>query len=549
MSGERIRNSIYWLSIVAIAAIVTLLTLVGTAPADAPPEGHPVIFHGQTLFSIREPLAGLSPEKRAARIAKRLQEYADDPDLATAEIEVFTSESDGIPLTSIAVGDYPLLALSDKDASDTGKTRLKLANQYAATIRAAVEEYRKRQSTGSLIQGAIAAAIATVFLLALLFILGNLFDRLYARLRAWERFYIRPVYIGNFELIRANQLDDLVRFISRLLQVGIYLGVTGFYAAFVLEQFPWTRFLARQIRDSFFSVVAAGWNAFIGYLPSLIAILLVITITFFLLRFFKPFFRQLSDGTISLPGFYPEWAIPTYRIATFLAIALAATIVFPLLPGFSSPAFQGISVFLGILFSLGSTSIIANVVSGTILIYTRAFRLGDRIKIGETFGQVVDTTLLVTRLLTPTNIIISIPNSQIIGSSIENYNLAAQEFERPLILRARVYLGYDVPWRQAYTALIRAAIATEGIVPSPEPFVLQDELNEVYVTYLLNAYMDSAYFVRATAMDIEETRSRLHENIRDFCQNAGIQIFAPGYEADPTSYGPVIDRELSSGQD
>ena len=185
---------------------------------------------------------------------------------------------------------------------------------------------------------------------------------------------------------------------------------------------------------------------------------------------------------------------------------------------------------------------IANLVSGGVLIYTRAFRTGDHIKIGDISGKVLETTLLVTRVLTPTNVVISIPNAQISTSSIENFSFGYRELNRPFILRIRVYLGYEVPWQSAYQALRDAALLTEGVAKSPEPFVLQGELNEVYVTYLLNAYIDAQYFMDKTLKELEQAHSQLHENIRECCGAAGIRIFAPSYEADPTNYGPVAQE-------
>jgi small-conductance mechanosensitive channel len=139
-------------------------------------------------------------------------------------------------------------------------------------------------------------------------------------------------------------------------------------------------------------------------------------------------------------------------------------------------------------------------------------------------------------------VVISIPNSQISSSSIENFSFGYRELKQPFILRTPVYLGYEVPWREAYQALNQAALRTEGMLKSPPPFVLQGELNDVYVTYLLNVYIDVEYFKDKTLKEFEQARSQLNENIRDCCAEAGIRIFAPNYEADPTNYGPAADN-------
>jgi small-conductance mechanosensitive channel len=347
------------------------------------------------------------------------------------------------------------------------------------------------------------------------------------------------------QLIRSNQLDSIVGFIARIVQAGIILGLFAVYIPFALRQFPGTRGLASTLDDYLLGVLQAAWNAFVDYLPNLFTVVLVIAIAYFLLRAAKPFFQELGEGIISLPGFYADWAWPTYRILTFLIVALSAVIAVPLLPGFNSPAFGGISVFLGLLLSLGSTSVIANLVSGSILIYTRAFQVGDRVKIGETSGRVLETTLLVTRLITSTNVVISIPNSQIITSSVENLSFATKELNQPLIVRTTVYLGYEIPWRQAYDALIQAALRTNGVAKSPLPFVLQDSLNDVSVTYQLSVYIDWEFFKGKTAKEYELTRSQLHENIRDCCAEFGIRILAPVYQADPNNYGHAADLPKS----
>jgi small-conductance mechanosensitive channel len=275
--------------------------------------------------------------------------------------------------------------------------------------------------------------LATVVLILALWITNNIFARIYQQLKAWGESYIHPVRFGNWKLIRANQLDNILIWLFRLAQAAIILGLLVAYFPFVLEQFPWTRGLAKTLKGYLVGRLQSGWQAFVNYLPSLLTIVLVVVVTVFLVRLSKPFFRELGQGTFVLPGFYPEWADPTQKLVTFLIIALATVIAFPLLPGFQSPAFQGISVFLGLLISLGSTSVISNLVSGSVLIYTRAFKVGDRIKIS--FGY--------------------------------------RELKQPFIVRTPVYLGYEVPWREAYQALSQAPLRTEGMLKSPEPFVLQ----------------------------------------------------------------------------
>jgi small-conductance mechanosensitive channel len=542
---------ITWLLVAFL--IVTAIPLVvaqnSPSPQPTPPASQsasaPVVLEDQTLFVIQTGLGGLSPQERAGRVNKSLEEFADNQALSLDELEVYTGDKDGIPLSVISGGNISLIGISNTDAQLAGKSRPELAQAYLEKIKEAVSRYRQERSLQYLLVATLWVVLATALLILALWITNNIFARIYQRLKVWEESYIHPVRLGNWELIRANQLDNIITWLIRLTQAAIILGLLALYLPFVLEQFPWTRELAKTLKGYLVATLQSGWQAFVGYLPSLLTIVLVLVVTSFLLRLSKPFFRELSEGAFSLPGFYPEWADATQKLVNFLIIALAAVIIFPLLPGFQSPAFQGISVFLGLLISLGSTSVIANLVSGSVLIYTRAFRVGDRIKIGDISGKVLETTLLVTRVLTPTNVVISIPNSQISTSSIENFSFGYRELKQPLILRTPVYLGYEVPWREAYQALSQAALRTEGMLKSPEPFVLQGELNDVYVTYLLNVYIDVEYFKGKTLKEFEQARSQLNENIRDCCAAAGIRIFAPNYEADPTNYGPAAEGGFS----
>jgi len=205
-----------------------------------------------------------------------------------------------------------------------------------------------------------------------------------------------------------------------------------------------------------------------------------------------------------------------------LVLALAAVVVFPYLPGAKSPAFQGISIFLGVLLSLGSSSAVANAVAGTILNYTRSFGIGDMVRIGDTFGEVVEKGLLVTRVLTPKRETIAIPNGTVMGSAVKNYSTEAKT--TGVALYTTVTIGYDAPWRRVHELLIGAALATRDIVRDPAPYVLQTALNDFYVSYELNVYT-------STPKRMPNIYSELHQNIQDKFNEGGIEINSPHYAA------------------
>jgi small-conductance mechanosensitive channel len=233
-------------------------------------------------------------------------------------------------------------------------------------------------------------------------------------------------------------------------------------------------------------------------------------------------FMRIAEGRIRIHGFDREWAGPTFNILRVLIVAFLAVIAFPYFPGSASPAFQGISIFVGVLVSLGSTAAIADVTSGIVLTYTRAFHVGDRVRIADTEGDVVEKTLFVTRVRTVKNVDVTIPNALVMSNHIINFSTQARA--GGLLLHTTVTIGYDVPWQTVHRALIDAALATEGIERSPEPFVLQTGLDDFYVHYELNAHTRDA-------KGKGQTYSALHRNMLERCHAAGIEIASPHLSA------------------
>jgi small-conductance mechanosensitive channel len=269
--------------------------------------------------------------------------------------------------------------------------------------------------------------------------------------------------------------------------------------------------------------VSQLFSTFVQYLPNFAIIVLIAFLTYYIIQFAKLVIIELGRDD-AYPWFYPEWIAPTNRLAIMLLVAIACIVSAPYLPGFNSPAFQGVSLFLGALLTLGSSSAVANAIAGVILIYTRAFRIGDIIRLGETTGEVVEKSLFVTRILTFKREVITIPNASVLNSNVVNFNAASRGFNHFLVLYTTVTLGYDIPWRKIHEVLIQAANATSGILSEPHPFVLQKALNDFNVAYELNAYSD-----RPDAMPI--IYSELHQNIQDYCNEAGIEILSPTYSS------------------
>jgi small-conductance mechanosensitive channel len=261
-------------------------------------------------------------------------------------------------------------------------------------------------------------------------------------------------------------------------------------------------------------------KAIVGYIPEMITIVVIVAITRYVVQILKFMAEQVETGKLEFPGFYLDWAKPTFNLLRVLLYAFSFVMIFPYLPGSDSPVFRGVSVFLGVLFSLGSSSAIGNLVAGLVITYMRPFKIGDRVKIGEVTGEIIEKTMLVTRLRTIKNEDITIPNASILNGHTINYSTPSEETQG-LILHT---LGYDVPWKLVHEVLIAAAIKIEEVKKKPKPFVLQTSLDDFYVSYQVNLYTK---FPEKSAV----IYSNLHANIQDRCNEAGIEILSPHYRA------------------
>jgi len=478
----------------------------------------PVVVGGKTLFYVEERIYSFSPADRARAIAERIERLYKEPRSSLDAIHVEEEET----TAEIVAGDLVIMAVTERDARAAGGDRRELAQEYAGIIRTAAAELRKEHSLKTIALGLLWTLLTTAILLLAFKLLKTVFPKLYRRLDSWRGTRIRSLRIQKLELLTADRITDTLITLAQGARIAVVLILIYFYLSLVFSFFPWTRGWAAILFDYMMRPVKLIWDAIANNLPDFIFIAVILVVAYYGIKFVKFIFAEIGKGTIEIPGFYQDWAEPTYKIVRFLLIAFTAVVVFPYMPGSKSPAFQGVSIFLGVLFSLGSTSAVANIVAGMLLTYTRAFQNGDRVKIGEATGDVLGKTLLVTRIRTIKNVDISIPNAMVLSSHIINYSSSAQE--HGLILHTGVTIGYDAPWRQVHELLIAAACDTEHILKEPKPFVLQTSLDDFYVSYELNAFTDQPLFMARIYSD-------LHQNIQDKFNEAGVEIMSPHYGA------------------
>ncbi len=475
----------------------------------------PVQVKGETLFDVQGILS-FPAEARAEAISKRITDLSADVTFDPKQLRVADAEG----TSDILAGDLVLMSVTDQDARGTGKTREALAAEHAEQIRVSLTALRKAYSVKSLALGGVYAVAATVVLLLIFRLLAFVFPKLYERVEALRGTVIRSVRIQRFEILPAERITGFAIGLGRLLRFAVTLLVLYFYASLVLGFFPWTRGYARILLGYTLSPLRVIGRTVLGYLPNLFFVAVIVVVAIYVIKFTRMIFREIGKGSITFSGFHREWAQPTYKIVRFMILAVTAIAAFPYLPGAKSPAFQGISIFLGVLFSLGSTSAVANIVSGVILTYMRAFRLGDRVQIADTVGDVIEVSLLVTRIRTIKNVEITIANSMVLSSHIINFSGSVRS--EKLILHTTVTIGYDAPWRKIHELLLAAAAETENVLKEPAPFVLQTALDDFYVHYQINAYTDQP-------ARMAQTYSQLHEKIQDKFYEAGVEIMSPHF--------------------
>ena len=412
------------------------------------------------------------------------------------------------------------------DAEAEGVSLTALADLVKLKTQEAINLFRNDRSSPVLFKKSLHAIGATVVFTLVVFIFIWMIRLISKALQNLLKSRVDSLENKSYQLIRSDQLWKIFNITVRSIKVIVIIVISVVYIEYVLGLFPWTNNVAITTLKLFLNPLNTIGNAFINYLPSLIFLIVIGLITRYLLKLIKLFFIGLSKGVIVINNFYPDWAIPTFKILRIFIIAFAVIIAYPYIPGSGSTAFKGVSIFLGVLASLGSSSFVGNLIAGYSMTYRRAFKKGDLIEVDDHIGFVEEQKLLVTRLRSYKNEEIVIPNSILMNSHIINYSAKANE--KGLIIHTTVGIGYETPWRQVDAMLKLAADRTEGLLKDPPPFVLKKSLGDFAVSYEINAY----------CRDVDKKfiyYSVLHQNILDLFNENNVQIMTPAYEGDPAT--------------
>ena len=492
----------------------------GGPPADDGVSTAPVELDGTVLFRVRG-VSALPAEERARVIHDRLVAVAANPAIPVEALRVV--QTDGA--IRIVAGDQLILGVVEADASLEQVTPAELSTALLYRLQEAISTYRAARSPAALRRALVNTAIATLLLVVLAagvlwfwrWVDAFLTRRLQAR--------IQTVGIQSFEVVRADRIWAAVRNALFGLRTIVLLAIFLVYVGYVLGQWPRTRGFARDMVGFAVAPLETIGQGILENIPSLVFLAVLFFLIRFALKLIRLFFEAVSRGTVVLSGFDAEWGQPTYKIVRVLIVAFALVVAYPYIPGSESDAFKGVSLFLGIVFSLGSSTAIANIIAGYMMTYRRAFKVGDRVRIGDIVGDVIEVRLQVTHLRSVKNEEIVVPNSQILSSDVLNYSSLART--DGLILHTEVGIGYETPWRQVEAMLRAAAERTSGLLTEPRPFVLLKKLGDFAVVYELNVYCQEARAMNALY-------TALHRNILDVFNEYGVQIMTPAYEGDPT---------------
>ena len=498
-------------------------------------KGVPVVVEGDTLFYIYAKRGGHTPQQRAVMNATAITELGKRFNLQPDSLYLESSDI----VTDLMYGDKVLASFTDQDGLWEGRTRDQLAADKRHIVVDKLKDMKKEHSLWQLGKRILFFVLVLVGQYLLFWATTWLFKKLKIRIQRLKDTKLKPISIQDYELLDTQKQVNLLIFLANILRYAFMLLQLVLTVPLLFSIFPQTEKLAYQIFSYIWNPVKSIFGGVVDYVPNLFTIFVICLAVKYLVRLVHYLATEVQSDRLKLNGFYPDWAMPTFHIIRFLLYAFMIAMIYPYLPGSDSGVFQGISVFVGLIVSLGSSTVIGNIIAGLVITYMRPFKLGDRIKLNDTTGNVIEKTPLVTRIRTPKNEVVTIPNSFIMSSHTVNFSQSARDYG--LIIHSEVSIGYDVPWRKTHQLLIEAALNTPGVVDDPRPFVLETSLQDYYPVYQVNAYIKDAN-------QLAQVYSDLHQNIQDRFNEEGIEIMSPHYIATRDGSETTIPKDDLRGK-
>lgn len=481
-------------------------------------QGVPVIVDDDTLFYFYAKRGGHTPQQRAENVANDITALGKRFNLKPDSLYIESSDI----VTDVMYDNKVIVSFTDQDGLWEGCTRDQLAAEKRLVILEKLKVMKEEHGFLQLCKRVAYFVLVLVGQFLLFWGTNWLFRRVKVRIVKLRNTRLKPFSIQDYELLDTHKQVKLLIFLASLVRYAFMLLQLLLSVPLLFSIFPQTKNLAFQLFSYIWNPVKSILVGIVSYIPNLFTIFVICLAIRYLVRLFRYLAGEVQSERLKLRGFYPDWAIPTYHIIRFLLYAFMIAMIYPYLPGSNSGVFQGISVFVGLIVSLGSSTVIGNIIAGLVITYMRPFKIGDRIKLNDTTGNVIEKTPLVTRIRTPKNEVVTIPNSFVMSSHTVNFSQSAREYG--LIIHSEVSIGYDVPWRKVNKLLIGAALNTPGVVDDPRPFILSTSLNDWYPVYQVNAYIKDAD-------KLAQIYSDLHQSIQDRFNEEGIEIMSPHYMA------------------
>jgi small-conductance mechanosensitive channel len=492
----------------------------------AAPTEAPLVLWSQPITVFRAFFTGRSPQERAARAAERIQALPVGSESAEIKFEpTKIGAEEGIALI---VNSRPVFVLTAGDLLPDANQTLNGAAQTAATaLRAALRARIDQGQWSTLLMSTARVVIAMLLLLGLIWLLKRMRMRLVKTLETVATLPER--YLRLFAVDLRTQIVRGGETAIRLLSAAVAIVLGYWWVVYSLEQFPFTAPWGEWLGGFLAHLFLEFGRGALAAIPGLVAVVVIILIARWCVRFINAVFKEVEKGRLVLPGLERDTARTTQTLLVVVVWIFALVVAYPYIPGSQTDAFKGLSVLIGLMITLGSTGLINQVISGLFVIYSKSVKAGDYVRIGDVEGEVINVGSLATKLKTPRQEEITLPHSVLVGTATTNYSRLAGD--EGMVVTVSVTIGYDAPWRQVHALLLLAASRTPGIRKEPLPRVMQRELSDFYVQYILLARLEDPKS-RATVL------SDLHAQIQDAFNEYDTQIMSPHFRAQPKN--PVL---------
>ena len=526
LAHTRLRHIIFGFLFGLALAAPQLTLAAGVAPPTAKPDttaaaAAPIEFWNRQIAVLRSTLAGAGPQDRAERAAQRLDELP--LNITASDILALPFTVEGQNGVAFTYNGRVLFFLGANDLDTESGETLQQASQLALqNLGGALEARREERAWPVIRSGILFTLVSLVLVVFAVTLIWKSHARVLAFLHSKEHSFPTRLRLFGVDLLPhiANIVYSLVRTLTWVLTLSaIYLWMTLSLRRFPYTQ-PWGARLGGYVLQLFQELGSAAVHA----LPGLFAVVIIFLITRWIVRLARAFFEQVATGGIRIPWMDPDIARATQRIFSAVAWIFAVVVAYPYIPGSSTDAFKGISVFFGLVISLGSTGIINQVMSGLFVVYSRALKTGEWVRVNNTEGEVLEVGLLAAKVRTIEGQEVTIPNSVLVGTATTNYSRLG--YPDGMVVHSTVTIGYDAPWRQVHALLLLAADRTANVRKQPKPYVLQRQLSDFYVEYTLIARLENQ------KLRIE-TLSDLHSQIQDAFNEFGVQIMSPHFMMQP----------------